>query len=79
MIPLIFLIAIVLILRYMYKERKSETIITVDDIVLTDEQAFLIEQTMQRDLMFCREYWRGRFNTSHYVKVLEYKHSKGLM
>ncbi len=83
LIPTLLLIAIILIIRYMYNERKEETIVTVDDVVLTDEQAFIIEQKAQ---IANREYaphwrmqYRGSFNLAKYVEFLEYKCSKGLI
>jgi hypothetical protein len=83
-IPTVLLLAMIVISYYQHKEYKSKKRVKgivkyFEDVTLTEEQMMLIEQTVQRDILFCREYWRGRFNTSHYVKLLEYKHSKGLM
>ena len=77
MIPLIFLIAIVLILRYMYKESKQ--VEPIQEVELSEEDMFIIEEQMKRDMLFCANWWKiqGRFNTAQYVKYLEYKASKG--
>jgi len=78
MIPLIFLIAIVLILRYMYKESKP-VIEPIQEVELSEEDMFIIEEQMKRDMLFCANWWKiqGRFNTAQYVKYLEYKASNG--
>jgi len=87
-IPTIMLLAMIVISYYQHKEYKAKKRVKgivkyFEDVTLTEEQMMLIEQTIQRDTLFCREYWkmqfRGNFNTSHYVKLLEYKHSKGLI
>ena len=77
-VPLIFLIAIVLILRYMCKE--SKPVEPIQEVELSEEDMFIIEEQMKRDVLFCKAHWktqyRGNFNTAQYVKYLEYKASK---
>lgn len=77
LIPTILLIACVLIVRYMVKE--SKPVETIQEVELSEEQMFIIEEQMKRDMLFCANWWKiqGRFNTSQYVKYLEYKASKG--
>jgi hypothetical protein len=77
MIPLILLIACILIVRYMVKE--SKPVETIQEVELSEEQMFIIEEQMKRDMLFCANWWKiqGRFNTAQYVKYLEYKASKG--
>ena len=81
LIPTIMLLAMIVISYKMYRERKEETIVTVDEIVLTDEQMFIIEQKAQiakRDYApHWRMQYRGSFNLAKYVEFLEYKCSKG--
>jgi hypothetical protein len=70
---LIFLIAIVLILRYMYIEyKKSKSKV----IVLTDEQMGDIEDKAKYARKHYRPHW-DRFNMLKYVEYLEYKASNG--
>ena len=80
-VPLIFLLAMIVISYVMYKEDKPKTIVTVDDIVLTDEQVGQIEKAVQHAVKHYKPHWkmqyRGHFNTAQYVKYLEYKASKG--
>lgn len=81
MIPLIFIIAMIVISYAMYKEDKPKTIVTVDDIVLTDEQVGMIKKAVQHAVKHYKPHWKmqykGHFNTAQYVKYLEYKASKG--
>lgn len=77
LIPTILLIACILIVRYMVKESKPVEVI--QEVELSEEDMFIIEETMKRDMLFCANWWKiqGRFNTAQYVKYLEYKASKG--
>ncbi len=77
LIPTILLIACILIVRYMVKE--SKPVETIQEVELSEEQMFIIEEQMKRDMLFCANWWKiqGRFNTAQYVKYLEYKASKG--
>ncbi len=77
LIPTILLIACILIIRYMYKE--SKPVETIQEVELSEEQMFIIEEQMKRDMLFCANWWKiqGRFNTAQYVKYLEFKASKG--
>lgn len=65
----------------MYKEDKPKTIVTVNEIILTDEQVGMIEKAVQHAVKHYKPHWkmqyRGHFNTAQYVKYLEYKASKG--
>jgi len=77
LIPTILLIACILIVRYMVKE--SKPVETIQEVELSEEDMFIIEEQMKRDMLFCANWWKiqGRFNTAQYVKYLEYKASKG--
>jgi hypothetical protein len=76
LIPTILLIACILIIRYMVKESKPVEVI--QEVELSEEDMFIIEEKMKRDMLFCANWWKiqGRFNTAQYVKYLEYKASK---
>lgn len=78
-IPTIFLIAMIVISYVMYKEDKHKE--PIQEVELTEEDMFIIEEQMKRDMLFCKAHWkmqyRGNFNTAQYVKYLEYKASKG--
>jgi ribosomal silencing factor RsfS len=64
----------------MYKEHKANDIVIfkVQEVELSEEDMFIIEEQMKRDMLFCANWWKiqGRFNTAQYVKYLEYKASK---
>ena len=81
LIPTILLIAMIVISYVMYREHKANTIVIfkVQEVELSEEEMFIIEEQMKRDMLFCANWWKiqGRFNTAQYVKYLEYKASKG--
>ena len=77
-VPLIFLIAMIVISYVMYREDKPIQE-PIQEVELSEEDMFIIEEQMKRDMLFCAKWWKiqGRFNTAQYVKYLEYKASKG--
>ena len=80
LIPTILLIAMIVISYKMYKEDKPIQE-PIQEVELSEEDMFIIEEQMKRDVLFCKAHWkmqyRGNFNTAQYVKYLEYKASKG--
>lgn len=72
------LISCAYLVWYMIRENK-QPVEVIETPELTEEQMFIIEQKMQRDNLFCANWWKmnGRFNTSHYVKYLEYREVNG--
>lgn len=74
LIPTLLLIAMILIIRYMYNEhvKRKET------KTLTDEQMFIIEEKAMYAYKNYKPHW-DRFDTLKYVEFLEYKCSKGLI
>ena len=78
LIPLIFLIAMIVISYVMYREDKPIQE-PIQEVELSEEDMFIIEEQMKRDMLFCAKWWKiqGNFNTAQYVKYLEYKASKG--
>lgn len=77
-IPLIFLIAMIVISYVVYKEDKPVQE-PIQEVELSEEEMFIIEEQVKRDILFCANWWKiqGRFNVAQYVKYLEYKASKG--
>jgi hypothetical protein len=72
-IPTVLLLAMIVISYYQYKEYKKRKRIKNIQAYFEQEQRFIIEKTVMRDLLYCEEYWNrnGPFNRDHYVKVLE--------
>ena len=78
LIPTILLIAMIVISYVMYREHKTIQE-PIQEVELSEEDMFIIEEQMKRDMLFCANWWKiqGRFNTAQYVKYLEYKAGNG--
>lgn len=74
-VPTIFILAIIIIFIYMIFEIKKEKRIEKIKQQKEEEQRFLIEKRIMRDVTFCEEYWlkNGSFNREQYGKYLEAK------
>ncbi len=70
LIPTILLIAMIVISYKMYKEYKKRKRIKNIQAYFEQEQRFIIEQKVMRDIKERAEWW-DNFNVEHYVKVLE--------
>jgi uncharacterized protein (UPF0333 family) len=73
LIPSIMLIALIAIIYVMANEYRKRKRIKAIQEYFEQEQRFIIEKTVMRDLLYCEEYWNknGSFNREHYINVLE--------
>jgi sorbitol-specific phosphotransferase system component IIC len=74
-VPIIFVLSVVMIFIYMIFELRKQKRIEKINQQKEEEQRFLIEKRIMRDVTFCEEYWlkNGSFNREQYVKYLEAK------